>query len=161
MRGMYIEEALLYERHVHRRKTVYSPEPCGTLIETGVQGWGLGSAYTASAWENHWTSSLHLAVSILLFLLNPAPPTPPSTISPSPPEINVIIAMCACLHREWVHSPPPIRQVPKGTHFTVSGLVPAEHTLCRRAATPDCFLCLSLPPSCARVHVCVTWGISR
>lgn len=61
--------------------------------------------------------ALPLAVSIPIVISSLLLHPPPSHGSCRPPEINVIIAVCACLHREWVHSPPPVRQVPRGAHF--------------------------------------------
>ena len=77
---------------------------------------------------------LPAAILIPIFLPNLAPPTPALRHLPHPPEINVIIAMCACLPREWVGSPPPGRQVPRGTHSHCVRPATAEHCLCRWAA---------------------------
>lgn len=79
-----------------------------------------------------------LALSIPTFLFCLVPPALSSCVSPAPPpKINVIIAMCACLHREWVSLPPPIRQVPRETrsHSVRTGTCWA--LLCRWAATPE------------------------
>lgn len=113
---------------------------------------GPSPTYRASGQENHGTLSCYLHPYLSLQSYTPTFHQPPQL-----PEINVIIAMRACLRREWVHSP-PIRQVPEETpsHCIRTGGRYAR--LCRWAATPDCFLCLS-SPHC--VHLCVTQRTSR
>ena len=126
--------------------SLFSTEPCGTLMETCFQLWRLALP-SALHQENHGIPCL--LPSYPIFLPSLAPPTSALHHLPHPPEINVIIAMCACLPREWVGSPPPVRQVPKGTH---SHLLPAERSLCRWAANPSAFsVCHHPRPA----HVCM------
>lgn len=99
--------------------------------------------------------ALFLTLSIPTFLFCLVPPALSSCISPAPPpKINVIIAMCACLHREWVSLPPPIRQVPRETRSHSVRMGTCRALPCRWAATPE-LLSLSVITfvmcTCARV----------
>lgn len=120
-------------------------EPWGTPLETSLWGSGTCPHRLGAGTCPHSLSSgdpwdpFPPACSISILLSNP-PPTLPRSISPNPLEINVIIAMCACLRREWVSSPPPSVRFPKEHIPTMSGLVPAEHSCAGGPPPPNCFL---------------------
>lgn len=129
--------------------TTFSWDLCGTQLEPYFQRWGIwgsGPAGTNSGQDSYGTP--FPARSIPIFLSSLAPPTPP-------PKINVIIAMCACLRREWVGAHPQAGRFPKKRIPTMSGSAPVQVGCHPRTA-----FCLS-SPSCEHVHGCVTQGSGR